>query len=156
MAIILKISGFEDLLNDIAEAGGSINKAADSALRQSAQIMQTELKSEMQSSNVPGDLVNAMPPFDVETSGNRIYARVGYKKGSYNPDNISDGYKVVFLNYGTPNRKIHGQIHEGSGTRSGGALRLGFIQRAKKKAKPKMQKAQKAAFDKILERLKNQ
>ena len=148
MSIKLKFTGFDDLLKDIEAAEGSMNKAADSALRQGAQILQSELKSEMASANVPKNLINAMPPFEVESFGNTHVARVGYKKGAYNPDNLSDGYKVVFLNYGTPNRTKHGKIEEG------GKIKLGFINRARRKAKPKIKKAQKQALDKILARLK--
>lgn len=154
MSIKLKIKGFEDLLNNIEAAGGSINSACESALKGSAVIMQNELKAEMRSSNVPADLVNSMPNFEVQTTANRTTARVGYKKGTYNPNNISDGYKVVFLNYGTPNRSKHGKIQEGSTMSTGGTLRLGFIQRAKANAKPKIRKIQKQALTKILERLK--
>lgn len=143
MAIKLKFTGFEDLLKDIEAAEGSMNAAAESALRQGAQILQSELKSEMESANVPKDLINAMPPFEVENLGNTHVARVGYKKGAYNPDDLSDGYKVVFLNYGTPNRTKHGQV-----------TARGFIQKAKRKARPKIKKAQKQALEKILARLK--
>lgn len=140
--IKVKISGFEDLLNAINEAGGSIDKAVDSATRQSAQIVQTELKSQMQQSGVSTDLINAMPAPEITRDGNVVIARVGYKKGSYDPANPSDGYKVVFLNYGTPHRKKHGKI-----------VAKGFIQRAKKSATPKVKKVQKQVFEKILARL---
>lgn len=143
MAIKIKIEGFEKLLNDIEAAGGSIDKASNSAIKASAQIMQNELKAQMRSVDADAGLIAAMPPFEVESNGNRFSARVGYRKGSYNPNNPSDGYKVVFLNYGTPHRRKHGQERA-----------RGFIQVAKKKARPKIKKTQEAAFNKILERLK--
>lgn len=148
MSIKLKIEGFENILKDIENAGGSINGACSSAIKQSAQIMQSELKSQMKSANVPNHLINEMPPPVIEENGNRVSAKVGYEKGNYDPKNISSGYKVVFLNYGTPNRSKHGKIEEG------GKINLGFIQRAKRKAKPKIKKVQKDVFDKILSRLK--
>ena len=40
--ITVKIGGFEELFNQIEKAGGSMNKAADSCIRKSAQIMQEE------------------------------------------------------------------------------------------------------------------
>lgn len=143
MSIKLKIEGFEDLLKEIEAAGGSINAACDSAIRQSAQTMQNELKSQMQSAGVDSGLVNAMPPPEIKVSGNRFTARVGYKKGAYNPENPSDGYKVVFLNYGTPNRKKHGQIKA-----------RGFIQKAKRRVRPQIKKQQEETLKKILARLK--
>ena len=122
--------------------GGSINKATESAMKQSAQIMQSELKSQMQTAKVPSRLISSMPNWKVETDGNRVTAFVGYEKGAYDPKNPSDAYLVVFLNYGTPNRSEHGKVAE-----------RGFIDKAKKKATPKIKKEQKKALEKILARL---
>jgi hypothetical protein len=143
MSIKIKLDGFEELLTNIVECGGTIDRAANSCLNQSAQIMQTELKTQMQSANVDGELINRMPPFEIEVGGNRYIARVGYKKGAYDPQNPSDGYKVVFANYGTPRRSKHGKQPA-----------KGFIEAAKKKARPRIKKAQKETLNKILERLK--
>lgn len=142
MSIKLKLTGFEELLTKIQEAGGSIDRAAESCMRESAQIMQSELKSQMSASGVDSDLIDRMPAPEISRNGNAIIARVGYKKGAYNPSNPSDGYKVVFLNYGTPKRSKHGKI----------AAR-GFIDIAQKKARRKIKKAQKVALEKILERV---
>lgn len=139
---ILKLEGFDDLLEQIQKAGGSIDRAADSCLRQSAQIMQTELKAQMQAAGVDSDLINSMPPPQITAQDNRYSAAVGYIKGEFDPNNPSDGYKVVFLNYGTPRRTKHGKV----------AAR-GFIQAAKKKARPQIKKAQKATLEKILGRV---
>lgn len=143
MSIKMKLEGFDELLKEIEEAGRSMNSAIDSTMRQSAQIMQSSLQSEMKNAGVEGSLISAMPAPRVKSEGNIFQAEVGYIKGSYNPKDPSDGYKVVFLNYGTPYRRKHGKV----------AAR-GFIQKAKKKAQPKIKKAQKAALEKILSRLK--
>lgn len=140
---ILQLKGFEDLLEQIQKAGGSIDQAADSCLRQSAQIMQRELQAQMQAAGVDSELINAMPPPTIKVDGNNYRAEVGYKKGNYDPRNPSDGYKVVFLNYGTPRRTTHGKV----------AARH-FIQAAKKKARPQIKRAQQATLDTILERVK--
>lgn len=139
---ILQLKGFDDLFDQIKKAGGSIDAAADSCLRQSANIMQAELKSQMQAAGVDSGLINAMPPPQITVKGNRYQAKVGYKKGEYNPSDPSDGYKVVFLNYGTPRRTMHGKV----------AAR-GFIQKAKNKARPQIKKAQQETLEKILGRL---
>ena len=139
---ILQLKGFDDLLEQIQKAGGSIDQAADSCLRQSAQIMQSELETQMQAAGVDGDLINAMPPPQITVKDNRYSAAVGYKKGDYDPSNPSDGYKVVFLNYGTPRRTKHGKVEA-----------RGFIQAAKKKARPKIKKAQKETLENILGRV---
>lgn len=140
--IKVKFSGFEELLDKIQKAGGTIERATESCVKESAQIMQAELKSAMQSANVDSGLINRMPPPEIEIEGNRYTARVGYKKGSYDAANLTDGYKVVFLNYGTPRRSEHGKVEA-----------RGFIQKAKKKATPKIKKAQATTLEKILGRL---
>lgn len=139
---MLQLKGFDDLLEQIQKAGGSIDQAADSCLRQSAQIMQAELKAQMQAAGVDSNLINSMPPPQITIKDNRYSAAVGYKKGNFDPSDPSDGYKVVFLNYGTPRRTKHGKV----------AAR-GFIQAAKKKARPQIKKQQQATLEKILERV---
>lgn len=143
MSIKLKLEGFDELLKEIEAAGRSIDSAVESTMRQSAQIMQTALKEEMQNAGVDGGLIGAMPQPTFEKEGNAIIARVGYRKGAYDPNNPSDGYKVVFLNYGTPHRKKHGKVEA-----------RGFIAKAKKKANRKIKKQQKETLEKILSRLK--
>lgn len=140
---ILQLKGFDDLLEQIQKAGGSIDQAADSCLRQSAQIMQAEMKAQMQAADVDSDLINSMPQPQITVKDNRYSAAVGYQKGDYDPNNLSDGYKVVFLNYGTPRRTKHGKV----------AAR-GFIEKSKKKARPQIKKAQRETLEKILGRVK--
>ena len=139
MSIKLKLDGFDGILSQIEKAGGSIDTATKECLFVSAQIMQSELKSQMQTAGVDSGLISRMPENEIETEGNRHTARVGYKKGAYDPNNPSDGYNVVFINYGTPKRKKHGKI-----------VARGFIQKAKNKARPKIKKAQGETLDKIL------
>lgn len=142
MAIKIKLSGFDELLEQIEKAGGTIDRAAESCLKQSVQIMQSELKNQMKDSGVDSDLISRMPPPEIQKDGNTLIARVGYKKGAYNPDDLSDGFKVVFLNYGTPKRSKHGKVEA-----------KGFIDRAQKKARKQIKKAQKETLEKILERV---
>lgn len=139
---ILQLKGFDDLLEQIQKAGGSIDRAAESCVRQSAQIMQAELKAQMQAADVDSDLINSMPQPQITAKDNRYSAAVGYEKGDYDPNDPSDGYKVVFLNYGTPRRTMHGKV----------AAR-GFIQKAKTKARPQIKRAQQETLEKILGRV---
>ncbi len=139
---ILQLKGFDDLLEQIQKAGGSIDAAADSCLRQSANIMQTELQAQMQAAGVDSDLIDSMPQPQITVNGNRYSAAVGYKKGDYDPSNPSDGYKVVFLNYGTPRRTMHGKVKA-----------RGFIEKAKKKARPRIKAAQQETLEEILGRV---
>lgn len=134
---ILNLSGFDELIKKIEGAGGTVDGAVDTCMQQAAQVLQKEQKAAMRKKKVATDLINRMELPTVEKDGNTVTARVGYKKGAYDPKNLSDGYKAVFINYGTPRispRK--------------------FIEAAKKKAKPQVMKAAEETFNKILEDLK--
>lgn len=150
MSIKLKLEGFDELLKEIEKAGGKIDNSVKSCMNKSAKIMQIELKDEMQKSNVDSGLINRMPPPEIENDHGMITARVGYRKGEYNQDNLSDGYKVLFANYGTPYRKEHGKIVD---IAAGGTIRLGFIVRAKNRAKRKIKAEQEKTLQEILKGL---
>lgn len=139
MAIKLQLSGFDELFEQIKKAEGNVDKAAEQCLQESAQVMQSELKAQMQKSGVDGDLIDRMPTPELKQDGNTMIARVGYKKGAYNPDDLSDGFKVVFLNYGTPKRSKHGKI-----------VAKGFIDKAQRKAKKQIKKKQEETLKKII------
>ena len=136
---IMQLKGFEELVESIQKAGGSIDRLADSCLRQSAKIMHAELKTQMQAAGVDSSLIESMPPPQITVEGNHYSAAVGYEKGNLDPRNPSDAHKVVFLNYGTPRRTKHGRV-----------TGRGFISKAKKKASPQIKRAQKETLDKIL------
>ena len=143
MAIKLKLTGFDELLDKIEKAGGKADKATEQCMKKSAETMDAALRSEMQKSNVPSELENAMQPPEVFRDGNVVVAKVGFKKGSYNPKNPSAAYKAIFLNYGTPKRTKHGKVKA-----------RGFIQSAKKNARPKIKKQQEETLNDILKELK--
>lgn len=137
--ISVQMYGFDELLKDIEAAGGSINGAVDSCMKQSAQIQQKELKAQMRKANpkpVSDKLVNRMPQPEIKWEGNVCVARVGYKKGKYDPNNLSDGYKAVFINYGTP--RISPRE---------------FIKKAQNQAKRQIKQSQEETLQKILGRL---
>lgn len=139
MAIKVKLEGFDELFTRIQNAGGSINSAAEDCIRKSAEIMESELKSQMQKDGVDSSLINRMPSPKIESSGNRYSAKVGYEATEYNPNNISDYFKAIFLNYGTPHRTKHGKEKS-----------RGFVVRAKRKAKPKIKKQQEETLKEII------
>lgn len=143
LSIEIKLNGFDELLEKIKSSDVSINSTAKKCIDKSASIMESELKTQMKKSGVPNNLINAMPKSEVIVEGDRFVARVGYIKGAYNPNNLSDGYKVLFLNYGTPNRSKHGKVSA-----------RGFIQKAKRKAKTSIRKQQNQTLNDIIQELK--
>ena len=136
---------FSPLLESIKNAGGDVDAAAVAAAKKSADVIAEELRAEAQASNVPASITNEITQnVDVENGGNRISCSVGWKMPQYNPRNPAAGYKAVFLNYGTPQRKTS------KGASRGKIEPRGFIARAKKAATPKVKKAQRKALQEIL------
>ena len=144
MTIKLTLNGFDDLLKKIEKANGNMEKAAMQCIKQSAEIMQTELKTAMRTTKggVSESLINRMPNYRIENNRTRVSAQVGYPSTSYNPNNLSDYHKAIFANYGTPHRKKHGQEKA-----------RGFVSKAKRTAKPKIKAQQEKTLNDILKDL---
>lgn len=135
--------GFQKWLKDVELSQQDIKRVASGCMRESAHIMESELRSSITGSGLSSHLASEMSPSVIEESGDVFTAKVGYESTAYNPRNLSPYFKAMFANYGTPYRKRHGKERA-----------RGFVAKAKKKARPKIKKAQKAAFEKIIERLK--
>ena len=139
---------FNSLLEKIKEAEGDIEAATWEAARKGAKVMYDELQAQCSASGVPASVSNAIT-FQAErdNSGNRFACKVGWRVPDYDPKNPSPAHKAIFLNYGTPHRQTE------SGADRGYMDGKGFIGRAKKKARPKIKKAQEDALTEILEGL---
>lgn len=146
MAIKLNLTGFDEMLRKIEKAGGNVDAATKKCMEKSAEIMDDELKAQMQAADLENKmsrLISRMPSPRIKNDHGLWTAYVGYEKGAYNPENPSDAYKVIFINYGTPRRTKHGKIKA-----------RGFITRAKSRAKPKIKKEQAKILDDIFRGLK--
>jgi HK97 gp10 family phage protein len=141
LSIKIKLEGFDEMLKRIEEAGGTADRAANSALSAAAKIMDDELRAQLNAAT-ESDLAQRMPHFKINKEGGNYRAEVGFQSTPYSPRNPSDYHKAVFLNYGTPDRKKHGK-----------EAARGFITRAKRRARPKIKRAQKEALEKIIQRL---
>lgn len=139
---------FGNLLEKIKEAEGDVEAATWDAARKGARVMYDELQAQASASGVPASVTNGIA-FQAErdAGGNRFACKVGWRVPDYDPANPSTAHKAIFLNYGTPHR------HTESGADRGYMDGLGFIGRAKKKARPKIKKAQEEALQAILEGL---
>lgn len=143
--IKLQLEGFDDLLSKINKAGGSINKSVDTCVRKSANIVDSELRIQMQKVKADSpdhDLIKNMPNPEISWEGNKCTAKIGYKLGNYNSDNLTEGFKALFLNYGTPRRKPSKE-----------SARM-FIKKTKSKAASLVKKEQENTLKEILEDLK--
>lgn len=151
---------FTKLLEQIEEAGGDAEQAMWDAARKGARVMKDELIAQCNADGVPAHLIDKIAmQADRDSSGNRVACKVGWRISEYNPKNIADEYKVIFMNYGTPRRyakkNVHLQINETWVTTAnrGYMDARGFIGRAKKKARPKIKKVQEQCLREILEGL---
>ena len=135
---ILDLSGFDTILKKIEDAGGSIDKSVDACMNKAGEILYKEQKSAMKVKKVADSLINRMEKPVLTKDFNFSKIVVGYEKGVYNPQKLTDGYKAIFINYGTP--KISPRK---------------FVELAKKKAKPQVNKAAQETFNEILKGLKS-
>lgn len=131
--IKIDIKGFDEMIDRLKNAGVDAKPVVDGYVKDAAKIQLEHLRHEMSATGVAADLVGRAEA-SVEWEGDRCKASVGYKKGSYDPQNPSDGYKAVFINYGTPRIKPHE-----------------YLEPAKKSARKAINREMKKAMQKILE-----
>lgn len=134
MGVKLVMKGFDSMLDKIKAASGDIDSAAKECAVKTGEILREEYKNAIVSSGVSPSLANRMPANRViQESPNKTRVEVGYPVGSYNPNNPSDAFIAMFLNYGTPRISPRG-----------------FLPTAKKKAAPKAKAEQKKVLEEIL------
>lgn len=130
---IFTFDGFDELVKKIEAAGGKIDATAMQCAQSAGKVMEEQLRASMRKKQVDSGLINRMPAPEIERDGNQVTVRVGFKKGNYDPKNPSDGYKATFINYGTPRIKPRG-----------------FVVDARRKARPKIKKAEEETLQSIL------
>lgn len=135
---------FDSLLNKIKKAGGDIEQATWDAARKGGRVYYQTLVEECKKSGVPDHLIDKIR-FNClrDSSGSRFAVVVGWYMDNYDPADPSDGYKVVFLNYGTPRR-------ESSKGNRGYIDGRGFIGRSKKKSRKLIKQAQEEFLKSVL------
>lgn len=138
---ILSLDGFDELLAKIQKAGGTIDQAADTCARKAADIADQNLRQAMQTAKVDSDLISKMPKPSVEKEANSWHVKVGYvKENRMDPDNLSEAYKVILLNYGTPHRtESKGQVKK----------KL-FVRKAKRKSTAAIKKMEEETLNNML------
>lgn len=164
---VLSFDGFDELIDRIKKANGDAPKAAMRAVKAGAATYHAVLYDKCKAAGVPDNILDGIEEIiDADASGERITATVGWQLPAYDPTDPADGYKVIFMNYGTARRevltnkplrvKIDGQWktlnknHKGRGAE----IKRGFIGAAKKAAKKKVRQAEESALNSIIEDLK--
>lgn len=163
---VLTFDGFDELIERIKKANGNAPTAAKRAVESGAATYHAILYDKCKAAGVPDNLLETIEErIETDAGGERITATVGWQLPQYDPTNPADGYKVIFMNYGTARRevftnkplrvKINGQWktlnkkHKGRGAE----IKRGFIAAAKKAAKKKIRQAEESALNRILKDL---
>lgn len=149
--IKVSLKGFEEMLDKINKANGDVNKAAEKAINDSAKVAEQELKTAAMSAGLSSDLVGRIKTRK-KSQGNTYTAKVGWELGSYDPNNLSAGYKAMFINYGTVRRKTKTGADRGALTKP--PKQKQFIAVAKKRANKRIKQAQQEIIKKVQEDLK--
>lgn len=145
----IDLKGFEKQLADLQKMGENVDKAASKAIKDSARIVESELRAEATASGVPASVTEEIEA-KVTGKDDRYTAEIGWELGSYSSKNPSVGYIAMFLNYGavrggTENRKTR------RGQNRGKLQARQFIERAKKAAKPKIKRQMKKIIEEVNE-----
>lgn len=149
--IKVSLKGFDDMLDKINKANGDVNKAAEKAINDSARIAEQELKSAAISAGLKSNLVSKIKTRKT-AKGNTYAAKVGWELGAYNPNDLSAGYKAMFINYGTVRRKTKTGADRGALTKP--PKQRQFIAVAKKKANKRIKQAQQQVIEKVARDIK--
>lgn len=152
----LSLSGFSKYYTKLEQAGADIDALAKRAIRDSAQVAAKELEAKARKAGV-SDSIRADIKVEIESYESGYYtAKVGWKKGAYNPRNPSTAYLALFWNYGTIKRQTLRGYNRGSQPKSGNrpAPEEQFIRQAIKSSKTKINRIQKNIFNEILGGLK--
>lgn len=158
---VLEISGFDDLIQKINNSKMNSTKVAHQVAKAGANAAKNLLISECKASGVSNNLISGIR-IKEKILGDSVSEQVGWDVPGYNPRNIADAYKVIFLNYGTSRRttrksKQRIMLFDGSwitlGNDRGAMISRNFIGRAKSKAKKTIKKAQVECVKKILREL---
>ena len=133
-------------IRELEEIGGeAVERAVDSALKASQQVVKAAVTAAMQEHRDPGatsgTIISGKPP---EWTGGTARIPVGFDIGETDRHKKDDRLASVFLMYGT---KVHGQPHEAPDRKLYNAVYGAATRR-------RIRRIQEEAFSKVLRRLK--
>lgn len=131
--IKLQVKGFDDMLAEIQRAGGNIDAAAINCMEKSVAILEDNLKKEAQASGAETTTVM----HSVTVNGNRIAAETGWQLGNYDSANPSEGYRAMFVEFGTGKSSARSKGKDrqtAAGLNRGSTAPRPFMAKARKKS----------------------
>lgn len=151
---MLKLTGFENFLEDLQEAGKRIDVEGRKCFEKAAENIYDELVAKAESAGLDNRLIEQISEeWDENGNANRWNYSVGWKKAHPKANPLPDTYKVMFYNYGTPRRTTKAGYNRGAESPHPKGSH-GFIKKAKLAAANKNKKLYKDTLSKILEGLK--
>ena len=150
MALKLTLKGFENYLVQLRTAGKDVEKIAEKALKESGDILYASLVKNTKGSGLSEDTIRKMeetlqkPTIYKDYLGDKISkvsVELGYRKGDYDPDDLSGGYVALFNEYGTVER--YTEEHENRGK----LAERSFTRRAIKQSSGRIRKVQKEIIE---------
>ena len=135
-SISLEFKGFDAMIKKLQQAEKDVKPIVNDLMENAAKIQQKELVQAMTDANIDSGLIEQLPAPRVVWDGDRCKASAGYPVGSYNPRELSDVFKLIFHNYGTP--KYQGKF---------------FIAKAKETATPQIKKETRKTLKAIVKEL---
>lgn len=152
---IMKLQGFEDFLERLQEAGGKLETEGRTCFNRCAENMYDELYYKAQKAGLSERLIEEMHDEMIERPNKNIwYYEVGWKKQKPSAGNpLPDTYKVMFYNYGTPERTTKSGANRGKEDAHPVGSH-GFIKKAKLAAAKRNKKIQQDMLNEILGGLK--
>lgn len=162
MAIKLNIYGFDEMLDKLSSIGGNIDGAAKKVTHKIAPITKKYLDEECSKAKVPSNITSAIT-IRYQDGMNLHSCDIGWKKGTYDPDNLSTGYKAMMLNYGTVRRYTREGLYRGwlsrpykmrkkpADPKPNQKIKAGFIQRAIRKANSEIKQTMQEDMFKYLD-----
>lgn len=96
-SVRLEVNGLEEQLKRIADAGGNVDKAVATAIRESAQPVYDDIEAWAERHRRTGVMLKGVDVSDPIISGNEISVTVGI-----NDEKSPGAWHAVFTEYGTP------------------------------------------------------
>ena len=124
------------LLKTLAKYQGDVIAKTEECVEKSARIYESELRS-LASQHLDSDIVSDIT-VSFEKNEFEMGTRIGWTKNEeFNPDHVTNVYKAIFANYGTPKRFTK------AGAERGSIDSTGFLKQAKENVKDTIHKLQK-------------
>jgi hypothetical protein len=134
----IELKGFDEFIQNLQDAGGKIDREGKACFEKCAKETEAQLIAKAKSAGLDPKLLRELKSETIQNNSAGVwYFETGWKKGKPDANKISDAYKVLFYNYGTPKRTTK------KGQNRGKEKTTNFIANAKRAAARKCKKVQK-------------